>query len=104
MAKQGQTVAQANRAIRQESLREQLSAQGHVQQVIKNINKIECLDVDDSAFNNSVTKLKVANEQRLKLINKYLPDLKATELTGEGGDAIELDHFVEIVIVDPSED
>ena len=98
------TRAQENRAIRQEALRQQLSSQGHVQHVIDNINKIEGLDEDSSTFTNSITKLKVANEQRLKLISKYLPDLKATELTGDGGETLEMDHLVEIVIVDPSED
>jgi hypothetical protein len=32
--------------------------------------------------------LKASADLRLKLINKYLPDLKSQELTGEGGDAL----------------
>jgi len=78
--KSGQSKAEANKAIRQEALREQLSAQGHVQQVIVNIKKFE--DLANELDNNSIQRLKAANEHRLKLINKYLPDLKATELTG----------------------
>ena len=83
-----ETRAQLNRKVRQEALREQLSAQGHVQHVIDNIHRIEELDEGEDTFKNSLDKLKVANEQRLKLINKYLPDLKATEVSGEGGESL----------------
>lgn len=79
------TRAQENRAIRQEALREQLSKQGHLQHVVDNINKMQELDEEGEFFKNSLEKLKVANEQRLRLINKYLPDLKNTEVTGDGG-------------------
>lgn len=78
--KVGQSRAEANKAIRQEALREQLSKQKHVEYVIENIKKFE--DLDSELDNNSIQRLKAANEHRLKLINKYLPDLKATELTG----------------------
>lgn len=77
----GVTKAQAHKAVRQEALREQLSKQGHLQQVLVNIKKFE--NLDEELDNNSVQRLKAANEGRLKLIGKYLPDLKATELTGE---------------------
>ncbi len=100
MAKQGQTIAQANKAIRQGELRAKLAAGGHLQHVIENIKKIECLDDEMPHFSNSLNKLKIANEQRLKLINKYLPELKATELTGADGKAIEVDHYLEVAIVD----
>lgn len=82
------TRAQTNRGIRQDALREQLSAQGHVQHIVDNIKNIEELDIDGEHFNNSLNKLKVANEQRLKLVNKYLPELKATELTGGDGEEL----------------
>ena len=39
MPRQGQSKAQANRAMRQEALRETLSSQGHIQHVIENITK-----------------------------------------------------------------
>ena len=35
---------------------------------------------------NELTAIKYATDARLRLINKYLPELKATEMTGEGGD------------------
>ena len=49
---------------------------------VENIAKIEKLKASDtSAF--ELNKLKIATELRFRLINKYLPDLKAMELTGE---------------------
>ena len=75
-----------NRRIRQEALREQLSKQKHVEKVIDNIRKIESINPDDgNAAALELNILKTATELRLKLVNKYLPDLKATELTGEAG-------------------
>ncbi len=69
------TRAQENRGIRQKALREQLSAQGHVQQLADNIKKIEELAYSKSA-SFELNKLKVANDHRFRLLNKYLPDLK----------------------------
>jgi hypothetical protein len=96
------TRAQENKAIRQETLRDQLSNQKHIEKVIDNIKKIETLagkfsgggskDKDDSkeidykelqAAQFETNALKMANEQRLKLVGKYLPDLKQQEITIE---------------------
>lgn len=79
------TRAQANRAVRQEALRDQLASQGHVQHVVENIVKIEDLNPSSETFVNELNQLKTANDQRLKLIAKYIPDLKAAEITGEAG-------------------
>ena len=68
-----------NKAVRQEALREQLQAQGHVQYIVENITKIEDLTADID--HNEAQRLKAATELRLKLVNKYLPDLKAVENT-----------------------
>ena len=84
MPESGTTRKNANRALRQENLREQLSAQGHVQHVIDISNKLS--DLDDPLEPVESTRLKAAADIKLKLINKYLPDLKAMEVTGEGGD------------------
>lgn len=81
------TRAQQNRAIRQEALREQLSNQGHLQYAVENIQKIEQLEPSDS-FNQLLTKYKTAAELRLRMVNKYLPDLKNTEITGEAGGSL----------------
>lgn len=73
----GVTRAAANKKVRQEALREQLASQKHVEHVIDNINKLENPDIEVDT-----QRLKVAIDARLKLINKYLPDMKAIEHTG----------------------
>ena len=92
------TRAQENRAIRQDALREQLSGQKHIEKVIENIKEIETLassfsggdgkdkEIDYKEFQAAqfkVNALKTANDQRLKLVGKYLPDLKQQEITIE---------------------
>jgi hypothetical protein len=77
--------AHKNRAIRQEELRKQLSEQCRLQHLIDNLIKIENLDPESDTFNNELAKYKEANAQRIKLMSKYIPDLKAVEVTGEGG-------------------
>ena len=86
--------ATRNRQIRQEALRDQLQSQGHVQHVIDIIGKLatESVDLDRDMVN----RYKIVLETKLKLINKYLPDLKAVEVTGEGGGPVEHDHFLDI--------
>jgi len=79
----GKTRAAANKAVRQEALREQLSAQGHVQHVVDISTKLANLDIEIDS--NSVHRLKAAADIKLKLIAKYAPDLKAIEHTGEIG-------------------
>lgn len=86
------------RAIRQEALREWLSEKCTAQHLVNNIEKIEQLDPDSSTFTNELNKLKVANEQRLKVLSKYLPDLKATELTGAAGEAIQIAEVARTII------
>lgn len=78
------TALNKNRAIRQEALREQLSKQKHVEQVIKNIKKMEGQGA--AMEPTELNAMKYATDARLKLINKYLPDLKATEhsIGGDG--------------------
>lgn len=80
MAKDTATVAAKNKRIRQEAMREQLSAKGLERHVIDIANKLH----DDGASMESqeIQALKASAELRLKLINKYLPDLKAMELQG----------------------
>jgi len=82
------TRAQLNKEVRKEGLREQLADQCRLQHIVENLNKIEELDETDEFFKNSLDKLKVSNEQRLRLLNKYLPDLKSQEITlGESDDS-----------------
>lgn len=86
--KSGQSLKQRHKHERQESLRELLSRQKHVEKVIDNVNKIE--DLDQEINKDDVARLKIGIETRMKLINKYLPDLKAVdmEVTGENGNAL----------------
>lgn len=74
------------RAMRQEHLRAYLSEKCRLEHVIDNIVKMEKEGASMEA--NELTAIKYATDARLKLINKYLPELKATEMTGEGGDAL----------------
>jgi hypothetical protein len=83
-----ETAANKNRRIRQDALREQLANQGHVQHVIDITDKLS--ELDNELDSGKVQRLKAAADIKLKLINKYLPDLKATEITGEGGEPLRI--------------
>ena len=87
VAKDGKTAVHRNRAIRQEALREQLSQQGHEQYISEIITNLSDPELEyDSLW---VQRLKAAADLRLKLMAKYIPDLKSQELTGpEGGDLV----------------
>lgn len=88
------TNKQRIRAARQDELREKLRAGGHLQQIAKNIKEIQELKPSDTA-QFTVNKLKIATELQLRLVNKYLPDLKAMELTGEGGGPMQFEEWLE---------
>lgn len=78
------TRAQRERGIRQNELRAYLAERGRVDYVFDNIEKIEELDPEtEQYFDKRLQQLKIANEQRIKLLNKYLPDMKEeqTEVT-----------------------
>jgi len=83
----GTTAAHKNRAIRQEALREQLSNQGHVQHVTEIAQKLTNLEGELDPV--QVQRLKAAADIKLKLIGKYLGDVKAVEISGaDGGDLV----------------
>lgn len=96
MPKRGESVPEANKRIRRDALREQLQAQGHLQHVVDCIEKIE--DLSTTMDSPSVHRLKIGIESRLKLINKYLPDLKVieAEITGADGTPIDMNWTVEV--------
>ena len=98
----GRTVAQRNKSIRQEALREQLAEQCRIQHIVKNIEKLEDLTVDLDT--NEITRIKAANDQRIKVLGKYLPDLKATEITGMDGGPVEVTEGTVIRFVSPTRD
>jgi hypothetical protein len=83
----GTTAANKNRLIRQEALREQLSQQGHVQHVTDIAQKLTNLEGELDPV--QVQRLKAAADIKLKLIGKYLGDVKAVEVSGaDGGDLV----------------
>ena len=59
----GLTKAQSNRAVRQEALRDQLSAQGHVQHVIDLAEKLSQLDIKLDATQVARLKLRRISKQ-----------------------------------------
>ena len=77
------TNAQRQRATRQEALREQLKGKQLLTQYIGTLEKISELDEGEDLFDKTLAKLKTVNEQRLKLINKCLPDEKDINISGE---------------------
>ena len=83
MPKQGETIAQANRAIRQENLRALLSEQGHLQHVIEICDELNTLT--NTLEIADVARKKIVIDTKMKLINKYLPDLKNVEIANDGG-------------------
>lgn len=74
------TRAHANRAIRQEALREQLAEQCRLQHIVENLKKIDELDMTMESSKDELQKWKTSTELRVKLMSKYLPDLKQVEL------------------------
>lgn len=81
--KKGQSRANQNRSIRQEELREYLSNRGKLDYIIDNVEKLE--DLKNPLDAGEVARIKAATDTRVKLLDKYLPSLKATELTGADG-------------------
>ena len=49
------------------------------------IEKIEKLDPESETFQQDLAKYYKVVDVRHKMLGKYLPELKATEITGEGG-------------------
>ena len=77
------TVAQKNKAMRREAVLEVLRNKGLVQKVLETVDKLE--ELDPAIDSLAVQKLQIGINTRLSLIRKFLPDLKATELTGAEG-------------------
>jgi len=81
MAGSGKSRANENRAIRQEALREQLASKGLMQQAIEISNKLEDLDIKLEP--SDAQRLKSAADIKMKLVAKYMPDMKSIEHGGE---------------------
>ncbi len=81
----GITRANKNREIKREELRRYLQERGKVQYIFDNIEKIEDLSGKKSKENidldaNAISRLRLATDTRVKLLSKYLPDLKQVEI------------------------
>jgi hypothetical protein len=72
------TNAAKNRKLRQDALREQLAAQGHVQHVVDILTELS--EQADEITSLELQKKKLIIDTKLSLIKKYLPDTKQVEL------------------------
>lgn len=90
--------ANKNRAIRQEALRQQLEAGGHIQHVLE-----ICKDLDDLTTemdSTMVQRKKTVIDTKMKLISKFLPDTKSVELSNKEGESFKTDNKWTIEVVD----
>lgn len=76
-----QTRAQKIRAERQEQLRDYLASRGLIDHVLDLTAKMEELEGSSETAQFDLQKLKSSADTRLKLINKYLPEMKFVEGT-----------------------
>lgn len=92
MARDTANAKDKNRRIRQEALREQLSNGGHVQHVVDIAKKLQDGYLELEATN--IAALKAAADIKLKLIGKYIPDLKSVEISQDPENPIvEMDNI-----------
>lgn len=77
----GQSRADKIKAERIEQYRAYLSEKCRLEHVIANIEKMESLTLEDKEFH----MIAKANEQRLKLVNKYCPDIRDAQDINLGG-------------------
>jgi len=82
------THKQRNRATRQEALREQLALQKHEEKAVEIIKDL--IDADNEYDSLMIRRKEIALNGHLKLMAKYIPDLKAQEITGPDGNEITL--------------
>ena len=79
---------------------ETLAAKGLVQKVLEDSEILRDLGI--ALEPEEVKRIELANKMRMDLVKKYLPDLKAQELTG--ADGASLFSSIERLIVDRSKD
>ena len=83
----GITAAHKSRHVRQEALRDSLSAGGHLQYVAEIAKQLG--DLGNELDSVAVQRLKAAADIQLRLVSKYLGDVKAIEISGaDGGDLV----------------
>ena len=79
------------RRVRQAALREQLENGGHLQHVLDLCEKLE----NDPDI--SVPAISKVIDTKMRLIGKYLPDLKSMELTGDPENPVPVKRVIEFV-------
>lgn len=94
------TNAQKQRAMRQEALRKWLSNKGLLEKVVDTVEEIDrlaCQKIEDfeslddyvsvvSTAKDKVQILKVGIDARLKMVNKYLPDMTHSAIEADSED------------------
>lgn len=98
----GTTALHKNRAIRQQALREQLSKGKHVEHVLDIADKLS--DPLSTLEPIDVQRYKAAADIKLKLISKYLPDLRSMELTGDQDNPVSITEITRTIIRDNPKD
>lgn len=78
----GQSRANKNKQIRQEALREQLQAQGHLQHVVELLNESSNLQLSEESDFILKRNMQIV-DRKLKLINKYCPDLQSMQINAD---------------------
>ena len=79
----GSSRATENRRMRQDALREYIQERGSVQYLFDLIEKAEQLDPTDPDFDKKLSQMRVVFDQRQKMLDKYMPALKASEISLE---------------------
>jgi hypothetical protein len=81
------TRAQLNRALRQEEMRNKIEASGYESHVADVVKKL--LDPEQEFDSIEVQRMKSAADLSIKMMAKFMPDLKSTEISGpNGGDLV----------------
>ena len=78
----GQSRANKNKQIRQEALREQLQAHGHLQHVVELLNESSNLQLSEESDFILKRNMQIV-DRKLKLINKYCPDLQSMQINAD---------------------
>lgn len=90
--------ARRRRAERQDVMREYLAERGKLDYVLDNLEKIERQGAE--MLPQELQALKIANEQRIRLLNKYLPDLKAMEISGDEDAPLTITKIERVIVKD----
>lgn len=75
--KSGQSRANQNREIKREELKLYLAERGRVQYIFDNIEKLE--DLNQEMDSVEVQRIRTATDQRVKLLDKYMPSVKSED-------------------------